>query len=123
LDYFSHVDNFLLVGAWWSSPLAPEGSPIRAPLQARSEFSVGYDASPNGDPWQFTLRHGENVDVGFFKIFLSTFPCDFSSIVQETPFLIGGRHGGPSSPLPSFIPAVWGAKCFTVVQRREVSGG
>ena len=113
----------IVLATWWGSPLVPEGSQIRAPLQARSEFSVGYKVCTNGDPWQFTLRDGETMDVGFFKIFLSTFPCDFSSIVQETPFLTGKRHGGIEQSRPSSFPAVWGAKSFTVVQRKLSDSG
>ena len=90
---------------------------VDAPLPPKSTLAIGY--SDGGvSPWQFLLRKGDDKDVGFFKIFLTSSPADLSSITQESPFVennIPSRAG--RSSLPKF-PDVWGSKLSTIIQLR-----
>lgn len=90
-----------------------------APLPPKSSLAVGY-GDGGASPWQFLLREGEDKDLGFFKLFLTTKPADFSSIPQESPFDRGtSRHGQlAAAKLPA--PDWWGSKLSTVVQVRHV---
>lgn len=63
------------------------------------------------------FREGDKKDIGFFKLFLSTRPAHFSSILQQSPFEIDrsrtGRVGTPDLPIAEVL---WGAKLVTVIQ-------
>jgi hypothetical protein len=44
-------------------------------------------------PTTFLLREGQNVDVGFLKLFLSREHVDLSEVAQSSPFdFIGARY-------------------------------
>jgi hypothetical protein len=48
-------------------------------------LTIGYGSGGAPAP-TFHLRPGQNLEVGFLKIFLSTKPIDLSSIPQSSPF-------------------------------------
>ncbi|CAE6421415.1 unnamed protein product, partial [Rhizoctonia solani] len=54
-------------------------------------LTLGY-GSGGIKPFQFSLGPDEPVDVGVFKLFLSTAPIDLSSVAQEIPFRIETRR-------------------------------
>ncbi|KAI0312608.1 hypothetical protein OF83DRAFT_1145252 [Amylostereum chailletii] len=54
-------------------------------LPAKGSLTVGY-GSGGVAPWGCFLRDGQELDVGYFKLFLSTKPVDLSSIPQASPF-------------------------------------
>jgi hypothetical protein len=63
------------------------------------------------------FREGDKKDIGFFRLFLSTRPAHFSSILQQSPFDIGmlraGKVGVPDTPVEEIL---WGAKLVTIIQ-------
>jgi len=78
-------------------------------------LGVGY-GDGGVDPWQFTLPDGAKKDVGFFKLFLSTRPAFFESILQESPFAgYQGRGGRPTAP-QLVDEETWGSQLVTVIQ-------
>ncbi|KAF8056952.1 caspase domain-containing protein, partial [Lyophyllum atratum] len=119
LFYFDPSD--LVIIEWYTPPFgAGQGrltTEVDAPLPPRGYLSIGY-GDGGFSPWQFLLREGEDVDVGFFKLFLSTSPADFSSIPQESPFEENVSRLGrlKAAQLPD--AERWGAMLSTVVQVR-----
>jgi hypothetical protein len=58
---------------------------LDAPLQPKSSLTIGY-GSGGQVPRVFTLPAGQNVDVGFLKLFLTTSYVDYSNFPQPSPF-------------------------------------
>src|SRR6266446_2884031 len=74
-------------------------------------LTIGYGSG--GAPAQtFYLRSGQNLDVGFLKIFLSTKPVDLSSIAQSSPF----EMTRSSALLARTNEGAWGTMLILVVQ-------
>ncbi|VDC06743.1 unnamed protein product [Peniophora sp. CBMAI 1063] len=58
---------------------------IRLKGELKGELTIGYGTG-GGLPHTFFLEEGQDKEVGFIKLFLSTRPIDLSGIVQRTPF-------------------------------------
>jgi len=89
---------------------------VDAALPPRSRLTIGY-GDGGSSPWQFTLPEGETKDLGFFKLFLSTRPAYFDSLIQENlPFNSQATRGG--KPMAAEIPDIlkWAAIVSTVIQ-------
>jgi len=81
LFYFDNSDLSIQ-----SSYLPPtSGGKIDPPLPAGGSLTIGY-GSGSVAPFTYFLRDGQNVDVGFLKLFLSTEPVDLSHLIQRSPF-------------------------------------
>jgi len=107
---------------WYSPPLgagAGRLTAVDAPLPPRSELTIGY-GDGGASPWQFLLRDGEDKDVGFFKLFLTTSPADLSSIPQDSPFRFAHGTSRHVKPAPPQKPdsELWGSRLSTVIQLR-----
>lgn len=89
-----------------------------SPLPPKSHLTVGYGEG-GVSPWQFLLRDGEDTDVGFFKLFLTTSPADFSSIAQESPFQTSISRYGKVAPAKLPGAERWGSRLSTVIQVRR----
>jgi hypothetical protein len=61
---------------------------LDAPLQPHSSLSIGFGSGGHA-PRVFSLPPGQNVDVGFLKLFLTTRYVDYSNIPQSSPFSTG----------------------------------
>ncbi|CAE6499567.1 unnamed protein product, partial [Rhizoctonia solani] len=70
-----------VVGSGQVDPSLPKGATL----------PLGY-GSGGIKPFQFSLKSGETLDVGVFKLFLSTAPIDLGSIEQPLPFRIEPRR-------------------------------
>lgn len=91
---------------------------VDAPLPPQSKLAIGY-GDGGATPWQFVIPNGESADLGFFRLFLSTRPAYFESILQElTPFATGTtRSANLSESLPELPDvATWAVQTATVVQ-------
>ncbi|KAG8742139.1 hypothetical protein FRC11_014491, partial [Ceratobasidium sp. 423] len=64
---------------------------VDASLPSQGTLTLGY-GSGGVKPFQFSLGLGESVEVGVFKLFLSTSAIDLSSIQQVLPFRIKSRR-------------------------------
>ena len=78
---------------------------------------IGY-GSGGSPPFSYFLREGQNVDVGFLKLFLTTEPVDYSTIPQPSPFEYDLRKGGLCTPVARPTHPVWDTILLAVVQRR-----
>ena len=89
---------------------------VDAPLPPQSKLAIGY-GDGGATPWQFVIPNGEESDLGFFRLFLSTRPAFFDSILQElTPFATGSTRGGLPPQQESSDIATWAVQTATVVQ-------
>ncbi|KAK0187314.1 hypothetical protein F5146DRAFT_985418 [Armillaria mellea] len=86
-------------------------------LPPGESLTIGYGASGTV-PRRYALRKGQDVDVGFVKLFFSTECMDLSGIVQRSPF-IECRGGDRVAPPESR------GLCVAVIQRKgeEASRG
>lgn len=101
LFYFDCSD--LSIDCYYDSPTA-RASGTNAPLRAGGTLTIGYSAT-GWSPWSYSLRQptpienglimqdGQDVDVGFLKLFLSGGPLDLSHMVQESPFKSHSKAG------------------------------
>lgn len=86
---------------------------LDAALPAHSRLGVGYGNSGT-NPMRFSIPEGQNQDVGFFRLFLSTTPTSFQSIAQLSPF--EGRRGAQPPRAEGVVTERWSAKTATVIQ-------
>jgi hypothetical protein len=71
------------------NPLSPASEYKVDPLLlAKGSITIGYGAGDD-KPLVFNPAEGQNVDIGFLKLFLSTEYVDLSDIAQESPFTTG----------------------------------
>ncbi|KAF8873800.1 hypothetical protein CPB84DRAFT_1817961 [Gymnopilus junonius] len=75
LFYFDPTE--LTIFNWYMPPFGAD-----APLPPNSKLAIGY-GDGGAIPWQFVIPDGESKDLGFFRLFLSTRPAYFESILQE----------------------------------------
>ncbi|KAK0214585.1 caspase domain-containing protein [Armillaria fumosa] len=80
-------------------------------------LSIGYGTSRTV-PHMYTLRKGQDVDVGFLKLFFSTEYLDLSGVVQKSPFT-ESRRGGQVAPQSRYL---WDEMCIAVIQNRGKDG-
>ncbi|PBK59440.1 hypothetical protein ARMSODRAFT_899250 [Armillaria solidipes] len=86
-------------------------------LPPGESLAIGCGASGTV-PHTYKLREGQDVDVGFLKLFYSTEYLDLSGIVQGSPFNIirGAQRAAPESRY------LWDSMCVAVVQKRRLEG-
>ena len=91
-----------------------EHSRLESPLKGNGELCVGY--GPGGwPPLAYEIRKGQDLDVGFLKIYLSTQPVDLSRIEQQSAFL-ENRGATVWRPEPQ---DVWDTILIPIIQRRN----
>lgn len=85
-----------------------------APLPPKGTLEIGYGVSDGSTPFTYSLREGQDVDVGFMKIFLSTEQVDLSGLEQTSPF--EGTRGPVKTGMQP--PAIWDVILIPIVQRK-----
>jgi len=118
LFYFDPTD--LTIVEWYTPPFGAGPrrlTKVDVPLRPKSKLTIGYGAG-GVPPWHFMFREGDKKDIGFFKVFLSTRPAHFSSILQQSPFDIGmSRAGKVATPDSANVTEIlWGTKLATMIQ-------
>ncbi|KAK0469386.1 caspase domain-containing protein [Desarmillaria tabescens] len=110
------------IDAWYSSKMSPnnkeEQGSVDSCLQKGSTLTLGYG---NGgmNPFTFTVPDGQDVDVCFFKLFVTAKPVDLGSISQSSPFSdLRTRSSGSPAPSPPDLTESWASIAIPVVQRR-----
>ena len=95
------------------------------PLGPQGSLTIGYSNNgwdkvhPGGSgPFVYECRPGQDVDVGFLKLFLSTQYIDLSTLLQGvTTALDEGDIRGTKVPEPT--DGIWASTLVTVVQERK----
>ncbi|KAK0486539.1 caspase domain-containing protein [Armillaria novae-zelandiae] len=108
--YFDVSD--LSISSYYQPGRAKKDADVSLP--PGDSLTIGYGASGTV-PHIYTLRKGQDVDVGFLKLFFSTKYMDLSGVVQDSPF-DDDRQSGPPSPRESLY--LWHTMCVPVVQTR-----
>lgn len=83
-------------------------------VPANGLLTIGY-GSGGHLPQTYYTREGQDLDIGFLKLFVSTQPVDYSYIAQPSPF--GGVRFG--TPLPPRHYEVWDSIRVPVVQAKR----
>jgi hypothetical protein len=86
-------------------------------LPMHGQFMIG-DESDGGAPLSFVLGPGEELDVGFIKIFWSTDPLELDNVVQGSAFEASASEETRKVCLKGGREAKeWGTVLVTLVQR------
>ena len=88
-----------------------------APLRSRNHFAIGFGDS-GAKPWVFKIRDDLNIEVGYLKVYLATYPVDLRHMEQPSPF---GKHiprAGGETKTANF-PEMWGTRTAIIIQKRK----
>jgi len=91
-----------------------EHNKLESPLKGNGELCVGY-GSGGWEPLAYEIREGQDLDVGFLKIYLSTQPVDLSGKAQQSAFP-ENRGATAWRPEPQ---DVWDTILIPIIQRRN----
>lgn len=89
------------------------GAKVDPPLLPNSSLTIGYGAG-GGAPYGYFLRENQDIDVGHFKLFLSTERVDLSHVPQPSPF---DPHRDVGT-VPDKTTRTWDTILIPVIQRR-----
>lgn len=94
-------------------------SQVDPSLPIGASLTLGY-GSGGVEPLRFQLKEDQDIDVGIFKLFLTTTPLDLDSIKQGSPF-DGGRALLTESEVDDLIEKepLWDVMTMTLVQRGD----
>jgi len=115
LFFFDNSD--LSISSYYQPPSAAQKLDVPLPRKiddVPGSLCIGY-GSGGSVPFSFFMRDGQDVDVGFLKLFLTTEPVDYSNIPQTSPFHLDHRGNGTYKTKPRLI---WDTILVAVVQRR-----
>ncbi|KAG8706555.1 hypothetical protein FRC09_002352 [Ceratobasidium sp. 395] len=74
------------------------------------------DEADGGSLLSFALGSGQNLELGYFKVFWSTEPLELDDIAQSSPFDTSAYQGEGRAPIIK-TAGQWGAELITLVQR------
>ncbi|VDC06749.1 unnamed protein product [Peniophora sp. CBMAI 1063] len=103
----------LAISEYYRPPAIGQGA--EPSLPAHGVLTIGYGAG-GGLPYTFFLREGQELDLGFIKLFISAEPIDFSSIEQRSPFKDPVARG--KKKRSAEFDAGWDTITIAVVQRK-----
>lgn len=118
-----HIEGRILlkliwaIASYYQPPSAAKTLDVPLPKKINNvpgSLTIGY-GSGGTVPFVYFMRDGQDVDVGFLKLFLTTEPVDYSNIPQTSPFDVNDRAFGIYKPKP---PLIWDTLLVAVVQRR-----
>jgi hypothetical protein len=79
-------------------------------------LTIGY-GDGGGLPHQYFLRDGQDMDVGFLKLFLSTRSIDLRAVAQPSPFEMPSNFG-LNRDVRQLPVATWDTVTIATVQRK-----
>ena len=106
------------LASYYQPPIALKK--LDVPLPAKTgkgepgSLTIGYGCG-GAVPFSYFTREGQDLDVGFLKLFLTTEPVDYSNIPQFSPFSLDNRATREAKLKPRLI---WDTILIAVVQRR-----
>jgi hypothetical protein len=102
----------------YQHPLAKQKA--EPPLKAKESLTIGYGVGAGGTipPFAFHVSEGRNMEIGFFKLILSTHSVDLQNMVQDVPVFDStrGMKQFKESVAPS-PPNTWLSINILVIQR------
>ena len=104
------------IASYYQPPSAAQKLDVPLPRKINNvpgSLCIGY-GSGGSVPFSFFMRDGQDVDIGFLKLFLTTEPVDYSNIPQSSPFNTN-RADAPKGRCKS--PFIWDTMLVTLVQR------
>ncbi|EIM79484.1 uncharacterized protein STEHIDRAFT_163672 [Stereum hirsutum FP-91666 SS1] len=110
--FFFDVSD-LSIAEYYIPNKAKDNENVEFSIPPNSVLPIGYGSSSRR-PREYFLREGQNIDIGFIKVFLSTDYVDLSNISQPSPFT-ELRAERPKAFVP--VPQ-WDSILVTVVQRK-----
>ncbi|KAK0495226.1 hypothetical protein EDD18DRAFT_266928 [Armillaria luteobubalina] len=116
--YLFYFDASTLTIAEWYSPDLSNGkknNAIDTSLLPGSTLTLGF-RSGSMEPVQFLIPDGQEVDLCFFKIFVTKKGVDFGSISQLSPFTNSIGRGATLVPPP--VTDDWGSRTIPIVLKR-----
>ncbi|KAG8795633.1 hypothetical protein FRC12_011979 [Ceratobasidium sp. 428] len=84
-------------------------------IPKRGQRIIG-DEADGGSLLSFELGPGQELELGYIKVFWCTDPLELDDLVQDSPFEIGACQGEGRAPIVR-TPKQWGAETITLVQR------
>jgi hypothetical protein len=105
------------LASYYQPPTSAQNLDVPLPKMVNNmpgTLAIGYGSGGEA-PFSYFIRDGQDVDVGFLKMFLTTEPVDYSNIPQTSPFNLGSR-GNQTDKYKS--PLIWYTILVAVVQRR-----
>lgn len=109
----AYSDTFDLVESYYQPPTGP--GDIDPTLQPRGSFAIGYGQG-GGNPCQYRLD-GQDVEVGFLKLFITTHPINLQNVPQPSPFNPQARKA-IRPPIP--VEPEWTTETVVFIQRQNV---
>ncbi|KAI0319917.1 caspase domain-containing protein [Amylostereum chailletii] len=107
----------LSITSCYEPPTSRSGGTARGPLRPGCPLTIGY-GSEGADPYVYSLDPGQQIDVGFLKIFLSQSQVDLSWIPQPSPFVTARVVRSDVKPS---VQDAWDTVKITVVQNASGS--
>jgi hypothetical protein len=105
------------IATYYQPPTSAQNLDVPLPQKKKNipgSLSIGYGCGGSA-PFSYFLRDGQDIDVGFLKLFLTTEPVDYSNIPQPSPFEPSDRGARRIKPKARLI---WDTILVAVVQRR-----
>ncbi|PBK76176.1 hypothetical protein ARMSODRAFT_1080291 [Armillaria solidipes] len=122
IDLYAYLFYFdastLEIDAWYCPPNLGSNKKeglVDTYLQRGSTLTLGF-GSGGMSPIRFTVPDGQDVDVSFFKIFVTTQAVNLRSISQSPPFNEAIKRAAERAPPP--VPKDWASRTIPVVSRR-----
>ncbi|KIM25370.1 hypothetical protein M408DRAFT_26358 [Serendipita vermifera MAFF 305830] len=111
-----YFDNSNLSITSYFQPPTSKGR-VDPPLPPHESLAIGYGAG-GAPPFKYFIPKGQEIDVGFIKVFLSSRKVDLSTVPQLSPFDNNGRGSDSVKGRPA---GLWSTILITIVQRRRIT--
>ena len=103
---------------YYQPPISDTGK-VDPPLLPKSSLTIGYGAG-GGIPYVYYLRDGQDIDVGYLKLFLFTQHVDLSHVPQNSPFAQVSPFGVCHHNKTVETIPIWDTILIPIIQRRVV---
>ncbi|KDR81761.1 hypothetical protein GALMADRAFT_221630 [Galerina marginata CBS 339.88] len=112
--FYFDISN-LSIAPYYQLPIARTVSP---PLPPGGSITIGYGTSGTSAQ-EFSISPGQDVDVGFVKLFLSTEYIDYSAVEESFAFDENDGPARSTRPVEKSSLALWDSSITTILQKRK----
>ena len=99
---------------------------VDPPLRRNGSLTIGYSSNDSGKvhpggsgPFVYECRPGQDVDVGFLKLFLSNQYIDLSNLLQGVTTALDEGNIRGTKKVVALADGIWVSMVVTVVQERK----